>query len=654
MATNDLILLDKIIEETSSKSLKSLKIGDFFERFCAEQILKNYDLTTEEIEAGITDGSNDGGIDGIYMFINGGLLKDCTELKYIKKESTLEMFIITSKHDSSFEQAAINSEYTTINEFFDLSKANNELINPYNEHILECRNLFISCYMHLATKLKGFKIRYIYVSRGDSNNVGENVRTKSQQLIELTQYYFRNCEVDYLFFGASELLELYRKKREFDLDLPFCEQLSADSQKYIILCKLEDYYNFLKDEKGELKRYLFDSNVRDYNGLNKTNSDILQTLQNSDPVDFWWLNNGITILSSNAVNMGKFIKIENVQIVNGLQTSYTIFEHFQKSPDINDDRKLMVKVITETDPIIRDRIIRATNNQTSIQESSLHATDKIQRDIEDILFKYGLCYERRANYYANQGYDDSLIFSPLYLASGYIALVGKNLSEAMRLKQKFMQNKIAYKSIFEEPPLEFWPKIARIQRNAELLIIKKKNLGEHPSEGYLKTLRHLTSFLALALYYKTFNYNHKDLVRLKMDDIEKLELEKVFDFINKKHPIFEKRIWRTAKFIDELIQEAAVELSIDNPSSVIKRKKKHCPMSSWQKIEYDKEKFDSIKNELPTQPWPKGTHQLIADKLGLTATYVSAVINYFIENDVFYTQMNGKLYDKDGNLILKS
>lgn len=653
MATNDLILLDKIIDDKFNESVKKISIGEFFENFCNEQILKNYDLSLEEIEDGITDGSNDGGIDAIYMFANGGLLKDSDDLEYLKKESSIEMFIITSKHDNSFEQAVINSEYTTVTEFFNLALSNDELVSPYNERILEKRKLFVQSYMQLATKLKTLKIRFIYVSRGDSNLVGENVVSKSRQLVDLTKSYFSDCVVSYDFLGASELLSLYRKKKEFDLNLPFSEQLSADRQKYIVLCNIKDYYNFLKDDKDELKRYLFDSNVRDYNGLNKTNTEILQTLSNKDNIDFWWLNNGITILSSNAVNMGKFIKIENVQIVNGLQTSYTIFEYFNDCPEVEDDRKLMVKIITETDGEIRDKIIRATNSQTSIQEASLHATDKIQRDIEDILLKYNMYYERRVNFYKNQGYDESLIYSPLYLASGYVSLVGKNVQEAIKLKQKFMQNKISYNLIYEQTPIEFWPKIARILRKADLCIIEKRNSQNMVTyEGYLKTVRHMLAVITLAKHFGKFSYNHKDLERLTMTEIEQFNFNEIVEFINSKHTTYDKKIWKSSQFINQLIEDAAQEYGIKNPNAVIKGKINFVPTFAHRpNANLDMAKVELIKNELPPQPWPRGTSQQVAEKLGLSNSYISAAIAYLVQRGDFYTQMNGRLYDKEGNLV---
>lgn len=54
----------------------------------------------------------------------------------------------------------------------------------------------------------------------------------------------------------------------------------------------------------------------------------------------------------------------------------------------------MIKVISQSDAEIRDKIIRSTNNQSAIESKSLFATDKIQRDIEDVMKHSGFYYER--------------------------------------------------------------------------------------------------------------------------------------------------------------------------------------------------------------------------------------------------------------------
>ncbi|QTR06142.1 AIPR family protein, partial [Saccharothrix algeriensis] len=46
--------------------------------------------------------------------------------------------------------------------------------------------------------------------------------------------------------------------------------------------------------------------------------------------EFWWMNNGATIICSSATINGKEFVLDDVQVVNGLQTSYTIFEVLRK------------------------------------------------------------------------------------------------------------------------------------------------------------------------------------------------------------------------------------------------------------------------------------------------------------------------------------
>lgn len=55
----------------------------------------------------------------------------------------------------------------------------------------------------------------------------------------------------------------------------------------------------ITSEHGELLEYLFESNVRDYEGDVEVNEQIRETLHNqNDKAEFWWLNNGITILAA--------------------------------------------------------------------------------------------------------------------------------------------------------------------------------------------------------------------------------------------------------------------------------------------------------------------------------------------------------------------
>jgi hypothetical protein len=138
------------------------------------------------------------------------------------------------------------------------------------------------------------------------------------------------------------------------------------------------------DEHGQLRKYIFDWNVRDYEGAVEVNKEIAETLAAAKAPEFWWLNNGTTVICSRASTQGKTFSLDDVQVVNGLQTSVTIHEHLGGATD--DDparsRSLLVRVIVTEDHDTRDRVIRATNRQTYVPVASLRATDQIQRDLD--------------------------------------------------------------------------------------------------------------------------------------------------------------------------------------------------------------------------------------------------------------------------------
>ena len=327
------------------------------------------------------------------------------------------------------------------------------------------------------------------------------------------------------FLGSKELLNLFRKERNYTLELPFKEILSRD-ERYVILANLKDYYNFIS-ESGVLKKHIFDANVRSFMGLNNVNEDIKITLE-AGKDDFWLLNNGVTILVTSASIIGKSLQAADVQIVNGLQTSQSIFNHFHAgSSKGNDDRCLLVKVIVTNNGELRDRVIKATNNQTTVESSSLHATDKIQRDIEDILLQNGLYYERRKNYYLNQGVDFSDLFSLQYMASAYLALVLKSPMKAISLKSKTLRDEIKYNIIFNSNSnLKIWPKLAVIFRKVDHFLIKSK---PKVRDRFLKKWRYIVAFLFLSKYFKKFDFNVLDIIDFNIDD---LNGEAIIDIYN--------------------------------------------------------------------------------------------------------------------------
>jgi len=104
MATNHQIIVQTLVEQKKDELYPQSSINDFFHIYATEQILKDYDLNYEEIEKGITEGGGDGGIDGIYTFLNGELIQSIDDIADAKKNALLELIVVQSKFTNSFKK----------------------------------------------------------------------------------------------------------------------------------------------------------------------------------------------------------------------------------------------------------------------------------------------------------------------------------------------------------------------------------------------------------------------------------------------------------------------------------------------------------------------------------------------------------------------
>ena len=125
---------------------------------------------------------------------------------------------------------------------------------------------------------------------------------------------------------------------------------------------------------------------------------------------------------------GKEINLENVQIVNGLQTPQRgNLPPLQLDRGVgNDERAVLVKIVVTENEEVRDRIIKAYQLPESGSNSHRFVRlDRIQRDIEHFLYDHGWYYDRKEkNFYRNQGVPseridlDAQIFGELRSSSG--------------------------------------------------------------------------------------------------------------------------------------------------------------------------------------------------------------------------------------------
>jgi hypothetical protein len=526
MSENDRIVLKAVLAEQKATKAPELSDNTYFEIFTAEHILKNFDLSYDEILSGQVGAGGDGGIDAMYMFVNGNLIEDDTDISSLGRDIKIELFIIQSKMETGFGEDAIRKFDTTVKDLFDLSKDLAEFTAVYNENLLRLATNFRDTYTQYAARLPSLVVNFRYVTIGD--DVHPNVKRLVSQLKTTVLRLFSSATFSFDFINAANLLALTRQLPRTTFNLRLAESpISSGEESFICLVNLAEFYHFISDDDGRLRRSVFEANVRDYQGNVQVNKGIRDTLFNPTEDDFWWLNNGVTIIASRVSLSGKTLNIMNPLIVNGLQTSYEIHSYLSFDPTRYEERNILVRVIgvahTADEAQTRNRIIKATNSQTAIQVASLRATDNIQRDIEDYLRSEGLYYDRRKNYYKNEGRPISKIISITYLAQSVIAILLKRPNDARARPSSLLKEDSNYYTIFDpNHTMPLYLRCIQIMKRIESYLI-----GTFPEISSLDVNNfkfHLAMYSSLLLANNP-EATHGDILALNLDDF-------TVDFLN--------------------------------------------------------------------------------------------------------------------------
>lgn len=365
--------------------------------------ISNFNL----IDSCVGDG-NDAGIDGIAICVNNRFVSNMGELDTILDmgmEFSVEFFFVQAKTSESFECKEISTFGDGVSDMFrseeqpkkemnasvlDKYKIIRKILNNY-EYIREkkCSLYYVTPGIYkedsnLIAAKNGIKERILGLGVFDEEDIDINVEDRS--------FIRRQYEITKVQNSAT--FELNSK-----IEIPYMEKVD---EAYFAIMPIKEYLKIILDENRRIRRGIFELNVRDFAGIeeNRVNQDIAATLSSEDSIKFGLLNNGITIVGKSlSKGQGKYT-IKNFYVVNGCQTTNVLAENIEK---INDTMWISLKiVITQDESIIRD-IVKATNNQTEVQEIQLLSMDEFQEELESFYNSYEkhthLYYERRDGQY---------------------------------------------------------------------------------------------------------------------------------------------------------------------------------------------------------------------------------------------------------------
>jgi len=366
-------------------------------------------LDFTEREYFITDGSQDGGIDGYYISTENRLIyfiqsKFRTNKKnFENKEITLSEILnmdtqeITQGNKSNEDGIEYNGKIKQL--VREISQITD--IGNYNYKVIILANL---------ESVKPTKLRML--TGGFPSEVFNFDKCYSDLLFPIISGTFYNLSELYIDINLSNKGASSKVSYKVDTEFKECNISVLFVPTYEIARILHKY-----------KNSILKFNPRSYLDLasSSVNRAIRDTIVNKKTNEFALFNNGITMLSDKTnynENIGikdkAQLTVTNGQIINGGQTAYTlslIYDSYLKEGrdplEILENKEVLLKVITFNESEISDAdaekklslieaISKATNQQTVVTESDRRSNDKIQIEIQEKIFKdFGYYYERK-------------------------------------------------------------------------------------------------------------------------------------------------------------------------------------------------------------------------------------------------------------------
>lgn len=420
-----------VLHEKVKKLKEDLSLSDFssaFTRYALEIIIK---LNNDDIEESITDGPDDGGIDAIYI-------KD--------REVHLFSFTYTDNVDNSdknYPGNDIDKIIVTTSQI--LSKQLNTGL--YNDAIKDKYGEI------LAEFDKGKTTTKLYLVSNKKHPVDSEKKKLASQLSQ-----FRFIEIRY--FDLNDLVGLLLENRtnKIDGDLNFIdkqhfEKSDGNIKTIIGVMPAIDLINIISDKEKKTipNEAIFNDNIRVYKPQHSINKSIKEAALSENNFQFFYLNNGITILCEECDytphQRAPKLHLKNLQIINGGQTSHSLFEVYKKSPDKLNNIELLIRIcVTKKENPISELISETTNSQIPVVSRDLRSNDLIQKKLELDFSTLGYFYERKPNQYSDK--PKTQILNNELLAQLFMSFHLDKPSEAKNTKSLIFGE--LYDDIFDE------------------------------------------------------------------------------------------------------------------------------------------------------------------------------------------------------------
>lgn len=401
--------MNKIIENflkihIGEYELNRLEPEEAFEHFVNRCIVNKYSADRFDPTVVMTD-PGEKGLDGVAILVNERLISDMEGLHNVlsaDKPLAIRFVFIQSKTSEKFSGSEIGDFIYGVKAFFE-DKDNRPKTNEKMERLISIKDELYNN----SLLFDGFPIVDLYfVSCGkwnEDNGLSDRIDIDLKPLrnsSDFSSVNFYPYDSDKLILTFQELKKKVVRSFPMERRITF-PAMDGVGQSFLGIVKCKDFVELLRDSDGRMLTNIFEDNVRDFQGYNIVNSEIMGTLKDSaDQNRFALLNNGVTIVSKRVEQKGDKIELFDYQIVNGCQTSYVLHDH---SALLTDASYIVLKIIEVSDENVSDRVIYTTNRQTEVKAEAFAASKPFHKELQltydSIDMAYRLYYERRSKQY---------------------------------------------------------------------------------------------------------------------------------------------------------------------------------------------------------------------------------------------------------------
>ncbi|MEQ9278696.1 MAG: AIPR family protein [Balneola sp.] len=447
--------IDHIIKEYKSSSILAKKDISGKKSFCfLIWFLRKYIPSQDVIDLDqyIVDGHDDSSCDLIfYNFDSYG-----NKVFYVVQAKWFDRSNISKTNKMSKDLKACLTDFRVIRNGSKEPSIVNKKFNLMYEEFLKHKKdngkiKFI--FLHLCQKIEGVKEQI-------DDFTTKLVSFQTLDIFELKKHY---VEFNYKGIKTHNPLETpYEPKTEIELKVIKNSNIEipkpAPFESYIVLLRPSQIFD-LFDKYG---LSIFYKNIR--NPLPKSfyNEKIVQTILDN-PLNFWYFNNGITAITDEIQDFDRDaekIKIRGIQIINGAQTVYSIYQSILNANDsdvekIDKDSFVTLRLMRTGGEDFDLLVTRFTNSQNPIDERDFHANDYVQKRLQhDFLKNTNIWYETRRGEFRKRT-NKAKVVSNLYFAQSYLIyhlqnpFIAKTKRRFLFVSQKEDNNGL-YEEIFNE------------------------------------------------------------------------------------------------------------------------------------------------------------------------------------------------------------